>query len=142
MSALLTHLMKLKILSSAQCDKINGQFIEFLDDELKINMEIFQSFSCDETALDDFFFKLVGVEKYKDLSFLLKIVLTLSHVQAAVERSLSLGNALLNYKRLHVKDHMLSNGLEPHTIHISDQLIRSVAMARQKYRTFLENSRE
>ena len=109
--------MKLKILSSAQCDKINGQFIEFLDDELKINMEIFQSFSCDETALDDFFFKLVGVEKYKDLSFLLKIVLTLSHGQAAVERSFSLGNALLNYNMSEdsikakkvIKDHMLSN---------------------------------
>ena len=97
MSALLTHLMKLKILSSAQCDKINGQFLEFLDDELKINVEIFQSFSCDETALDDFFFKLGGVEKYKDLSFLLKIVLALSHGQAVVERSFSLGNALLNY---------------------------------------------
>ena len=37
---------------------------------------------------------------------------------------------------------MLSNGLEPHTIHISNQLIRSVATARQKYQTFLENSRE
>ena len=125
-----------------QCDKINGQFIEFLDDELKINMEIFQSFSCDETALDDFFFKLVGMEKYKDLSFLLKIVLTVSHGQA--EQSFSLGNALLDYNMSEdsikakkvIKDHMLSNGLEPHTIHISNQLIRSVAMARQKYQTF------
>ena len=34
------------------------------------------------------------------------------------------------------------NGFEPHTIHISNQLIRSVATARQKYKTFLENSRE
>ena len=126
MSALLTHLMKLKILSSAQCDKINGQLLEFLDDELKINVEIFQSFSCDETALDDFFFKLVGVEKYKDLSFLLKIVFSLSHGQAAVEQSLSLGNALLNYNMSEdsvkakkvIKVHILSYGLEPHTIHI------------------------
>ena len=86
--------MKLKIFSSAQCGKINGQF---LDDGLKINEEIFQSFLCDETTLDDFFFKLVGVEKYKDLSFLLKIVFTLSHSQATVEQSFSLGNALLNY---------------------------------------------
>ena len=40
-----------------------------------------------------------------------------------------------------IKDHTLSNGLEPHAIHISNQLIRSVATARQKYQTFLENSR-
>ena len=145
-----THLMKLKILPSAQCDKINGQFLEFLVDKLKINVEIFQSFSYDETALDDFFFKLVGVEKCKDLSFLLKIVLTLSHGQAAVERSFSFGDALLNYNMIEdsieakkvIKDHVLSNGVEPHTIHISNQLIQSVATARQKYQTFLENSRE
>ena len=149
-TAFLTHLMELKILSSAQCDKINGQFLEFLDDELIINVEIFQSFSCNETALDDFFFKLVGVEKYKDLSFLLKIVPTLSYGQAAVERNFNLGNALLNYNMSEdsikskkvIKDHKLSNGLEPHTIHISDHLIRSVATARQKYQTLLENSRE
>ena len=59
-----THLMKLKILPSAQCDKINGQFLEFLVDKLKINVEIFQSFSYDETALDDFFFKLAR-QKYQ-----------------------------------------------------------------------------
>ena len=120
-------------MSSTQCDKINGQFLEFLDDELKINVEIFQSFSCDETALDDFFLKLVGMEKYKDLSFLLKIVLTLSHGQAAVERSFSLDNALLNYNMSEdsikakkvIRDNMLSNGLDPHTIHISSQLIPS-----------------
>ena len=37
---------------------------------------------------------------------------------------------------------MLSNGLEPHAIHISNQLIRSVATGRQKYQTFLENLKE
>ena len=99
MSALLTHLMKLKILSLVQCDKINGQFLEFLDDELNKRGSI-QSYSCDKTGSNDFFFKLVGMEKYKDLSFFLKIVLTLSHGQAAVERSFSLGNALLNYEWL------------------------------------------
>ena len=39
-----------------------------------------------------------------------------------------------------IKDHMLSNDVEPHTIHISDKLIWSLATARQKYQTFLENS--
>ena len=66
-------------------------------------------------------------------------MLTLSHVQAAVEQSFSLGNALLNYNvsedsinaKKVIKDHMLSSGLEPHTIHISNQLIQSVATARK-----------
>ena len=84
MSALRTHQMKLKILSSVQCDKINGEFVESLD-ELRINVYIFQSFSFYETALDDFFFKSVGLEKYKDLSFLIKIVHSLSYGETAVE---------------------------------------------------------
>ena len=63
MSALLTHLMKLKILSSAKRGEFDDKFLEFLGDELKINVEMFQSFSCDETALYDFFFKLVDKEK-------------------------------------------------------------------------------
>ena len=84
MSALRTHQMKLKILSSVQCDKINGEFVESLD-ELRINVFIFQNFSFYETALDDFFFKSVGLEKYKDLSFLIKIVHSLSYGETAVE---------------------------------------------------------
>ena len=84
MSALRTHQMKLKILSSVQCDKINGEFVESLD-ELRINVYIFQNCSFYETALDDFFFKSVGLEKYKDLSFLIKIVHSLSYGETAVE---------------------------------------------------------
>ena len=84
MSALRTHQMKLKILSSVQCDEINGEFVESLD-ELRINVYIFQNFSFYETALDDFFFKSVGLEKYKDLSFLIKIVHSLSYGETAVE---------------------------------------------------------
>ena len=53
------------------------------------------------------------MEKYKDLSFL--------HGQAAVEQNFSLGNAFLNNNMSEdsikaekvIKDHMLSNGLEP-----------------------------
>ena len=41
-----------------------------------------------------------------------------------------------------INDILFSNGLEPHTNHISNQLIWSVATARQKCQTFLENSRE
>ena len=33
---LLTHLMKLKILTTVQCDKITEQFINFNDSELKL----------------------------------------------------------------------------------------------------------
>ena len=74
------------------------------------------------------------MEKYEDLSFLLKVVLTLSHGQAAVERSFSLGNALLNYNMSEdslktknvIKDHMLSNGLEPPSYYSHFKSVNSI----------------
>ena len=40
-----------------------------------------------------------------------------------------------------VKDHMISNGLKPYTVPTTDQLIRSVATARQKYHDSLAKSK-
>ena len=41
---LLTHLEKQKILSTAQCDKITEQFLEFIDYDLKVNIVKFVNF--------------------------------------------------------------------------------------------------
>ena len=38
-----------------------------------------------------------------------------------------------------VRDHLISNQLKPHTVPITNQLMRSVALARQKYNESLEN---
>ena len=42
-------------------------------------------FSQKEHLLDEFFCKELGIAKYKELSYLVGIILTLSHGQAAVE---------------------------------------------------------
>ena len=41
---ILTHLEKQKILSTAQCDKITEQFLEFIDYDLKVNIVKFVNF--------------------------------------------------------------------------------------------------
>ena len=41
-----------------------------------------------------------------------------------------------------LKDHLLSNQQETHTLPITNQLIRSVATARQKYKKSLEQERK
>ena len=66
------------------------QFLEFIDDDLKVNIAKFENFSVINTKIEDFTLRLLGIEKYKELSFLVKIVLTLSHLQASAERSFSL----------------------------------------------------
>ena len=87
-----------------------------------MNCEIFQSFSCDKTAFDDFIFKFICMEKFKYLSFVVKKKLPLSHGQAAVEQSFSLGNALLNYD-ISEDSVKAKKVIEDH-------------MGRQKYQTF------
>ena len=88
-----------------------------------------------------FFFSYTDIVKYKELSSLSKIILTLSHGQAAVERGFRNNNSLskVNISELSlvckkiVRDHLISNQLKPHTVPITNQLMRSVALVRQKY---------
>ena len=107
----------------------------------------FSGFCSKESRLDDFYFKTVGIGKYKELSFGLKVLLTRSHGQASVERH---NNAVLKTnmapetviaKRM-IKDHMLSHDLKPYTIEISKPLVLAFKSARQKYEIHLEESRK
>ena len=47
-------------------------------------------FLLKEHRLVEFFFKELVIAKYKELSYLVRIILTLSHGQAAVERGFNL----------------------------------------------------
>ena len=90
----------------------------------------FSGFSVQECRIDDFYSKTVGIAKYKELSFILKLLLIMSHGQAAVERGFS-PNAILKTnmspetvvsKRM-IKDHMFSFNLKPYTIENSVSIL-------------------
>ena len=85
----------------------------------------------------------VGIQKYKDLSYVFKIILTLSdvvkiiltlnHGQASVERGFSISKLLVKVnmkeeaivaKKI-IRDYMLANLLKPYTGEISNKLILS-----------------
>ena len=106
-----------------------------------MHSDVFQSFKRDKTSLDVFFFSYTDIVKYKELSFFLKMILTLSHGLAAVECGFSINNSLskvniseqsLVYKKI-VRDHLISNQLNPHTVPITNQFMHSVVLAHQKY---------
>ena len=69
------------------------EFLEFVVDEMKWHSDVFQSFKRDKTSLDVFFFSYTDVVKYKELSSLVKMILNLSHGQAAVELEFSINNS-------------------------------------------------
>ena len=147
---LLDHLTKHKLFQAQVCDKIMQQFLEFVGHDLELLTDLFQSYKREETSLDEFYFEKTDIRRFEELASLLKVILTLSHNQAVVERGVSINNSLsivniseksLVCKKL-VKDHLLSNWQEAHTVPITNQLIRSVAKACQKYKESLEEERK
>ena len=83
---LLKHLLELNILSTKQCDVITTEFKKFLDVEVKTMQRELVTFSQNVDQFDDFYIKVASISKYKDLLFAVKLILTLSHGQASVER--------------------------------------------------------
>ena len=89
-------LMKLKIIISVQYDKITEQFTNFTDSQLKLYAEKFCYFDSSTKDLEEFYFNDIDLQSFKESSFLMKIILTLSHGQASVERSFSVNNTVIN----------------------------------------------
>ena len=84
--SLLTNI-QLNILPPNRCDQALAEFKNCLDVKIEgIKLTSFV-FSQKEHRLDGFFFKELGIAKYKELSYLVRIIFTLSHGQVALERS-------------------------------------------------------
>ena len=100
-------------------------------------------------ALDEFYFDIVKVPIFKELSSLLKIILSLSHGQADFERGFSLNSGFLLdniadksivSKRL-IKDYLLSSKRQPHTVDIGKEFRSSCSKARSRYHDYLNQMR-
>ena len=147
---LLTHLMKRKILTLVQCDKITEQFTDFTDSQLKVYAEKFYCFDSSTKDLDKLYFNDIDLQSFEELSFLVKIILTLSHGQASAERSFSINNTVIDVnmsedsivaKKI-IKDHMISNKLTPESVQITNKLLCSVSTAQQKYEDQLAENKK
>ena len=80
----------------------------------------------------------------------MKLLLTMRHSQAAVERGFSHNNAILKInmspetvvsKRM-IKDHLLSVNMKPHTTEIRNPLIVAFKSSRRKYEIYLEQQKK
>ena len=97
-----------------------------------------------------FFFDTVAMSKYSNVSFVIKLLLTLNHGQASVERGFSNNKSILKTnmssqtiisKRL-IKDHILANRLKTNTIEISKPIIKAFRNAHAVYKAKLEEERK
>ena len=125
---ILMHLLKLRLVSAAYSDKALADCSSFFEQVKKMHVDQLKLFDSSKTDLDYFYFHELGKETKKHV---LKIVLTLSHGQAAVERSFSLGKSSLQTniteesiiaKKI-VRDHLLANKIELSSDQVPNKLI-------------------
>ena len=150
LKTLLGNFVNLKILTPQQCDLVLSQFKDFMDIEIKaIKPESFK-FTHPKDRLDDFYYHHACISNYKERSIVVRLVLTLSHGQAAVERGFSINNTSVKTNMAPVsiislriiEDYLIANQLKPHTIHITASLIKSFRSARQAYMIELDNAKK
>ena len=87
--------LNIKILDSFCCDKVLVQFVEFVTHDVKLKIDNFKSVERYKTKLDVFYFQTIGLDKYKERKYVMKVILTLSHGQALVERGFSINKSAL-----------------------------------------------
>ena len=93
MKSLLAHLLKLKVFTNSVCNGAVDECSQLIIDEL-VQIK-FQEFDRSKTCLDGFFFKAVNVNLFKDLVKVVKLVLTLNHGQASLERRFTINQSIL-----------------------------------------------
>ena len=98
MNQILLRLLKLNILSFKDSVKALEQYSSFLEHVKKMHLNELMLFDASKTDLDFFYFHELGIETKKEkkkIAFALKVIVTLNHGQAAVERSFRLGESSL-----------------------------------------------
>lgn len=148
---LIQKVVGLKLFEFKVGDRALTDFTKFLADEAVMEKQKFLDFKRAEKRLDDFYFKDLKVnKKYPSFSTLLKLIFTLSHGQASVERGFNDNNVVLKdnissnsvIARRFLKNYMRVNDVQPSKIQISRELLKSVKCSRQRYETHLEDQRK
>ena len=93
---ILQKLVNTQHISSEFADESKVQYAAFLQNIVKAEKTNFRNYSIDDNKLDEFFIGYVEDHaRYSKFAEIMKIVLTLSHGQASVERGFSVNKNLL-----------------------------------------------
>ena len=148
---LIQKLVGLKLIEFKAGDKALAEYTKFLQSEVTQSREKFIGFKSDECRLDDFYFKKLKIEdSYSSFAMILKIIFCMSHGQASVERGFNDNNVVLKdnmgentiIARRFIKNYLRVNAIEPYTIQINNELLKSVKCARQRYEVHLEEQKK
>lgn len=144
----LTLLLNSERILEKDVDSILQEYNLFLDNISVFGTKRFSDFNISTDRIDTLFHEFMAGDSYKQLFNVVKLILVLSHGQAAVERGFSVNKELEveNMKehtlvaRRVICDHINSvNGLA--NVAISKPLLTSVKQSRKKYELYLEKER-
>ena len=93
-------MIELNIMEPSRCDKALREFSSFCDNDCKTFSHKFAEFDESSCRLDEIYFEKIGIQRHGKLSFVLRLILTLSHGQTFVERGFSINNAILETSML------------------------------------------
>lgn len=145
--ALLSELVDFKIIDVSRGDQVLQEFGKFYDEERTIHLQSLKDFSEINQRLDTLYFHDLNIgEKYPNMSFVIRLICTLSHGQSSVERDFSLKTNLEqdNQSELTVvsrricKDYMVANKVKPSDLEVDKKLLLAVKSARRKYVEYME----
>ena len=91
---LLGSSIKCNILSATESKKVTYDFNNFVESDFKKYNVKFQQFDRSKQHLEEWYFKVIQ-QKHELFDFVLKLILTLSHGKAAVDRSFSISKNIL-----------------------------------------------
>ena len=122
--------MDLKIISPTFAEKVLLQYCEMINDSNTTEKEKFAKFNSTDDRLDKFYFDTL-TDLHPELKKLIKLILTLSHGQASIERGFNVNkfidhvnmeeNSFISRKL--IIDHMKQKGLQPDTVIIKVVLL-------------------
>ena len=121
-----------------------------MDEDVKMKTLDFSSFDEETTWLDHFYFKIIMVGRSEVLSFILKIILIMSHGQASVERGFSLNDSMkqtniapetIISKRL-IKGYILANKITLDKVDITRDMTKAYTKSYMLYVQHLEKERK
>ena len=78
MKSLLKFKIELNIMEPSRCDKASSKLHSFCDNDHKTISDKLAEFGGSSYGLDEFYFEKIGIQKYGELSFFLKLFLTLT----------------------------------------------------------------
>ena len=144
--------LNVKRIEERKCDVVLQQYTQFIDNIAVFGTERFSKFNKNQDSIDELYYECMcggGGEPYTELFEIVKIVLVLSHGQAAVECGFSVNKEVKveNMKQQTLVAHRVicdhvTNVEGILNVDLNKDLLLSARMSRQRYDAFLEQERQ